>query len=59
MKHLESREMETELFKITDENRNRPDALAALKKAGRILRDGGLVAFPTETVYGLGLRTTL
>ncbi len=54
MKHLESREMETELFKITDENRNRPDALAALKKAGRILRDGGLVAFPTETVYGLG-----
>ena len=23
-------------------------------KAGKILRDGGLVAFPTETVYGLG-----
>ena len=25
-----------------------------LDKAGRILREGGLVAFPTETVYGLG-----
>lgn len=26
----------------------------ALARAGRILRGGGLVAFPTETVYGLG-----
>lgn len=26
----------------------------ALEKAGKILRSGGLVAFPTETVYGLG-----
>lgn len=26
----------------------------ALKEAGQIIRDGGLVAFPTETVYGLG-----
>ena len=26
----------------------------ALLEAARILRDGGLVAFPTETVYGLG-----
>lgn len=25
-----------------------------LKKAGKILKEGGLVAFPTETVYGLG-----
>ena len=25
-----------------------------IKKAGAILRGGGLVAFPTETVYGLG-----
>ena len=25
-----------------------------LKKAGEILKSGGLVAFPTETVYGLG-----
>ena len=26
----------------------------AIKKAGDILKSGGLVAFPTETVYGLG-----
>lgn len=26
----------------------------ALDKAAKIIRDGGLVAFPTETVYGLG-----
>ncbi|KAI8466618.1 MAG: DHBP synthase RibB-like alpha/beta domain-containing protein [Monoraphidium minutum] len=28
-------------------------ALAALREAGRLLRDGQLVALPTETVYGL------
>ncbi|MBQ7499851.1 MAG: threonylcarbamoyl-AMP synthase [Clostridia bacterium] len=27
---------------------------AALARAGRIIREGGIVAFPTETVYGLG-----
>ena len=26
----------------------------AIERAAKILRDGGLVAFPTETVYGLG-----
>lgn len=30
-----------------------PEA-APLRKAAAVLRDGGLVAFPTETVYGLG-----
>lgn len=25
-----------------------------MKKAGKIIQDGGLVSFPTETVYGLG-----
>ena len=25
-----------------------------LERAARVLRDGGLVVFPTETVYGLG-----
>lgn len=25
-----------------------------IKEAGKVIRDGGLVAFPTETVYGLG-----
>ena len=27
---------------------------ASISEAGRILRAGGLAAFPTETVYGLG-----
>ncbi|MDO4293689.1 MAG: L-threonylcarbamoyladenylate synthase [Eubacteriales bacterium] len=34
-------------------DRERPDA-EALRRAGEIIRRGGLVAFPTETVYGLG-----
>src|SRR6202789_472318 len=32
----------------------RPADTNAISDAARILRDGGLVAFPTETVYGLG-----
>ena len=28
--------------------------ILSIQEAARILRDGGLVAFPTETVYGLG-----
>ena len=35
----------TKIIKPTDEN---------LKQAGKIIASGGLVAFPTETVYGLG-----
>src|SRR5271166_2576512 len=31
---------------------------AAITEAGRVLRAGGLVAFPTETVYGLGADAT-
>jgi L-threonylcarbamoyladenylate synthase len=34
-----------------DPERPDPDAIAA---AAAVIRDGGLVAFPTETVYGLG-----
>ena len=30
------------------------DNEAAIEKAARVLRQGGLVVFPTETVYGLG-----
>lgn len=33
----------------------RPDP-SVLAEAARVLRSGGLVAFPTETVYGLGAR---
>lgn len=31
-----------------------PADSASIERAARILREGGLVAFPTETVYGLG-----
>lgn len=40
--------METELIKINSIDDE------ALKRAGQCIKDGGLVAFPTETVYGLG-----
>ncbi len=30
------------------------DDPAAIRKAGEVIKKGGLVAFPTETVYGLG-----
>lgn len=36
-------------FKITDSNEDQ-----ALKKAVETIRDGGIIAFPTETFYGLG-----
>lgn len=42
--------MKTRIYKISSSN---VDAVA-IKEAGEILRRGGLVAFPTETVYGLG-----
>ncbi len=45
--------METEILKI-DENNIDDRAKEILARAGKIIRDGGLVAFPTETVYGLG-----
>lgn len=41
--------MITKVIKISEENRT-----AALHEAGEIIKAGGLVAFPTETVYGLG-----
>lgn len=37
--------METKLFSTSSEDIN---------NAGKILKNGGLIAFPTETVYGLG-----
>ena len=30
-----------------------------IEKAAAILKDGGLVAMPTETVYGLAVRWTI
>lgn len=43
--------METRMIQI-DDSEDIQDG--ELREAARILRDGGLVAFPTETVYGLG-----
>ncbi len=45
--------METEIIKIGQDCVSSEDE-KGLMRAGEILRMGGLVAFPTETVYGLG-----
>lgn len=42
--------MRAEIVKMSAEHLN----MEAIQRAGRILKEGGLVAFPTETVYGLG-----
>jgi L-threonylcarbamoyladenylate synthase len=42
----------------SDASRLEPAGPEAIARAGRILREGGLVAFPTETVYGLGADAT-
>lgn len=42
--------MEAEILKIAPDDIQKED----ISRAGRILLTGGLVAFPTETVYGLG-----
>lgn len=39
--------------KVVRTDREHPD-MEIMKEAGEILKRGGLVAFPTETVYGLG-----
>ncbi len=42
--------METQIKKLNYETIN----MNIIEEAGKILKEGGLVAFPTETVYGLG-----
>lgn len=42
--------METKVITIDHKNIDE----VVLQEAGKIIREGGLVAFPTETVYGLG-----
>lgn len=42
--------METKVILIEEEKISRE----AVNEAGKIIKNGGLVAFPTETVYGLG-----
>lgn len=42
--------MKTKILRLDKENIDQE----AIAEAGRVIRAGGLVAFPTETVYGLG-----
>ncbi len=42
--------LETQIYKIDKNNIDK----SVMKKLGEIISSGGLVAFPTETVYGLG-----
>ena len=44
--------MDTRIIYVQEEQVEKQDAL--LRQAGEVLKKGGLVAFPTETVYGLG-----
>lgn len=41
------------ITRVVKQNENNIDS-SVMAEAGRIIKDGGLVAFPTETVYGLG-----
>lgn len=42
--------MKTKIIRTDEKNID----MQAITEAGRVIREGGLVAFPTETVYGLG-----
>lgn len=46
--------IKTELISVREECIENENEKLQIKRAGKILADGGLVAFPTETVYGLG-----
>ena len=46
--------METLYFDLRDMRGKRSEIAKKISEAARILREGGLVAMPTETVYGLG-----
>ena len=53
------RRMREEELSFSLEDRNRPQTLTdedrkVLEEAAAVIRNGGLAAFPTETVYGLG-----
>lgn len=42
--------MDTKVIRVEEQHRDE----ALIREAGEVVRAGGLVAFPTETVYGLG-----
>jgi L-threonylcarbamoyladenylate synthase len=45
-------------IRLRVENAGAAEMQAAMTQAAEILREGGTVAFPTETVYGLGADAT-
>lgn len=47
-------QMKTKIIPVDEKNLDSDINIEALKEAGEIIKNGGLVAFPTETVYGLG-----
>ena len=53
-KRLEVEPLETKLITLEKEQADSKADMEAIAIAGKILKQGGLVAFPTETVYGLG-----
>ena len=50
----DNRSVKTLRLAVDPANLESSEAEKALERGARILRDGGLVALPTETVYGLG-----
>ena len=50
----DNRSVKTLRLTVDPNHLETPEAQQALSQAAGILRTGGLVAFPTETVYGLG-----
>lgn len=50
MKHNRGNKLKTKIIKVLDPSQSRDD----INRAAAVLRSGGLVVFPTETVYGLG-----
>ena len=47
---MEKTGMETKIYRITDVEKDRDKIL----EAAEVLKNGGLVAFPTDTVYAVG-----
>ena len=54
MQKKTKKELHTQMWKIENPKDFTPHDREVLEKAAAIIRAGGLVAFPTETVYGLG-----
>ena len=54
MQNETKKELHTQMWKVENPKDCTPHDREVREKAAAIIRAGGLVAFPTETVYGLG-----